>query len=558
MRSVGIDIGSFSIKVVEVNSSNKGISVVQFFEKNLPQTPGSDPEIEIIEFLREISQRFADTPTQYVMGLRQEKVSVRHKIFPFSERLKIQKSLPFELEEDLPFASDSAIFDAKVVRYIGNQAELLACATPRYQVSAMMDRFNSSHLSMDILSCEGVAISSLFEKWNDPILQESAARILPTENEHPEQELRKLNAVLNIGHTHTVITVFENQRVVGSRSLLWGGKNIAEAIAKRYGIPYIEALQELRSKGFVLPTKENASHDQITFSDTISASLKELTRELNITLLEFKSDLNGEFDSLQLTGGVSQLQNLGAFLTQHTEIACNRISSFANFHHIQFERTTDRDATLSIALAYAIEGQRKPRNPAVNFLRGEFAKQNAYWKGLWEKWNKTIQATAAALAIFLVYGMIRESLSTNLLEKTQEVMKVQAVSVAKLNKKAANEAGLKKFKIEQTKRIKEMKNLATLAQMNSSMDILKKVSEAVPPKNQLSLDVKKFHLADQDLNLEGHVHTQKEADTLSDVLKTVAIDGKVQSIQPTIPAMNGKIPFAFQLRVDRGLNKVVK
>ncbi len=558
MRSVGIDIGSFSIKVVEVNSSNKGISVVQYFEKNLPQTPGSDSEIEIIEFLREVSERYAETPTQYVMGLRQEKVSVRHKIFPFNERLKIQKSLPFELEEDLPFASDSAIFDAKVVRYLGSQAELLACATPRYQVSAMIDRFNSSHLSMDLLTCEGVAISSLFEKWNEPIPQEPAVKTINSENESSDVELRRLQAVLNIGHTHTVITVFENQRLIGSRSLLWGGKNIAEAIAKRYEIPYIEALQELRSKGFVLPTKEKASHDQITFSDTISASLKDLTRELNITLLEFKSDLQGEFESLHLTGGVSQLQNLGAFLTQHTEIACNRVSSFSNFHHIQFERTSDRDATLSTALAYAIEGQRKPRNPAVNFLRGEFAKQNAYWKGMWDKWNKTIQATAAALAIFLVYGMIRESLSANLLEKTQEVMKVQAVSVAKLSKKAANEAGLKKYKVEQTKRIKEMKTLASLAQINSAMDILKKVSEAVPSKNQLPLDVKKFHLADQDLSVEGHVNTQKDVETLSDILKSVSIDGKVQSVNPSIPAMNGKIPFAFQLRVDRGLNKVVK
>ena len=122
MKSVGIDIGTYSIKVVEVISQNKGqLRVSQFLEHSLGQNPAFDPEIEIIEFLKGLAKAYDPSNTRFVFGLRQDQVSVRHKIFPFNDRLKINKSLPFELEEDLPFSAETAIFDAKIRHHSNEQ-----------------------------------------------------------------------------------------------------------------------------------------------------------------------------------------------------------------------------------------------------------------------------------------------------------------------------------------------------------------------------------------------------------------------------------------------------
>ena len=105
LKSLGIDIGSSSVKIVEMQSTSKGFQVSQFFEHTLNVVPGVDQELEIIEFLRDFTSHYDPNQTRFVVGLRQDRVALRNKFFPFNDRIKIFKSLAFELEEDLPFSS---------------------------------------------------------------------------------------------------------------------------------------------------------------------------------------------------------------------------------------------------------------------------------------------------------------------------------------------------------------------------------------------------------------------------------------------------------------------
>ena len=153
MKSLGIDIGSSSIKIVEINSNNKGIQITRFMEHTLSVNTiqsESDSQLEIIEFLRTIASSYDPQNTTFVVGMGQDKVSVRNKIFPFTERLKIIKSLPFELEEELPFSNDTAIYDAKVIHHFGSTAEVLACATPKNRIQKVLDLMQDSNIDLSI------------------------------------------------------------------------------------------------------------------------------------------------------------------------------------------------------------------------------------------------------------------------------------------------------------------------------------------------------------------------------------------------------------------------
>ncbi|MGZ5279285.1 MAG: pilus assembly protein PilM, partial [Pseudobdellovibrionaceae bacterium] len=438
MKSVGIDIGTSSIKVVEVTSSNKGIQVTQFTEHPLNANPAFDPEIEILEFLRGLSSAYDQATTRFVFSLRQEQVSVRNKTFPFNDRQKILKSLPFELEEDLPFSNESAVFDAKIIRTLGGTAEVLACATPKNRVAAAIQRMSDSGLDISILSAEGIAFANCFENWDSPPPAYPATAV-EIDIAAPE---RRIQIMVQIGHTRTLVCAFENSLLIGVRSVLWGGKNIADSIARRYEIPYIDALKEMQTKAFILPSKEGASYDQIVFSDTISAQVKELARELKISILEFRSEFNGQIESVGITGGTSQILNLHAFLTQQLELPVNKSLVLTNFTSLSFERTTRIDSVIGIALGLAIEGLEKPRNPALNFMKGEFALENTFFRMFWERWGTVVQVSAAALVLFFVYSFVREGVAINLSDRTSESLKVQAKTVAKLPNRAQNESGV--------------------------------------------------------------------------------------------------------------------
>jgi general secretion pathway protein L len=555
MKSVGIDIGSSSIKVVEVSLNNKGqLKITQFVEHALGQNPAFDPEIQILEFLKEFSQTYDPNSVKFVLGLRQDQVSVRHKIFPFNDRLKIQKSLPFELEEDLPFASENAVFDAKVIKTLGSSAEVLACATPRNRVADFVNRFGDVGFEISVLSAEGLAFANCFENWfeSPPAVSDRSASL---EIDSPEAAVRNIRCVLSIGHSRTLVSAFENNRLVGVRSILWGVKMVAEAIARRYEIPYIEALKEMQTKAFILPTKEGASYDQIVFSDTIAEQFKVLCRDLNISLLELKAELGANIENVGLTGGGSQILNLQAFMTMMLELPCNQIQVLENFSSTAFEKTTRTDSLIGVALGLAIEGLKKPRNPAIQFLRGEFAVQNNLMKQFWKTWGVSIQFALAFYVAFIVYSSLRENFAQSLTDRTQDNLKEQAKTVAHLGKKQTNEAGVKKYIREQKKRASDLKTLSSLAHMNSALDLLKKVNDAIPAKSNVVLNVQKWAVEEQRATIEGSVASAREVSVLRQALINVAIDGKVEAQNPTQGAPPGAVPFAFSFKVDRNVSK---
>ncbi|MGE3758329.1 MAG: pilus assembly protein PilM, partial [Pseudobdellovibrionaceae bacterium] len=295
LKSVGIDIGTSSIKVLEIVASNKGLALHRFTDHPLSTNLNHDTELDIIEFLRKLASEYDPNNTVFSVALRQDQVATRYKNFPFRERQKILKSLPFELEEDLPMNPETAVYDAKILQYRGASAEVLACAASKEAVGNLVKLCADALIEPSLISCEGAALANWKENWTQAPPAIEGAALIDT------SVLSKTVVIqMNLGHTHTVVNALEDGRLISSRTIYWGGKQIAEAIAKRYEISYEAALRELQLKGFILTSKGSASADQITFSDTISGAFKDLLKELRLYLLEIRSDFNAYINSIEI------------------------------------------------------------------------------------------------------------------------------------------------------------------------------------------------------------------------------------------------------------------
>lgn len=552
MKSVGIDIGSSSLKVCEVLQTSKGIQVLRFEEWPLGQNPSHDINLEIHELLSTLSSRYGSNQTKVVAAIRQDRVSVRSKNFPFSDRLKILKSLPFELEEDLPFSSETAIYDARVIRQAGPTSELLACAIPKRSVVEILEKISSSGLSIQILTAEGLAFANSYIDWQSaPPLSPAPTIDLLDDAKKIEIAPRILHLQLQLGHEHSLVCAFENNQLVAVRSVLWGASNIVKAIARKYEIPEIEAAQELKSKAFILPNKDNASYDQVVFSDTISGQFKDFCRELRLSILEIETELHGKVISAEYTGGLAGVLNLSAFLTQSLELQVNRSSPLAGFQTL-FEKTPAIENSIGTALGLALEGLRKPKNPALQFLRGELAPKNESMQIFFQTWKSTFACAASLVVLFFIYSYLRESFSLSLNERATEQIQIQAKSVAKLTSKQANESGVKKYIRDKRKRAQELKQLEGLAKMNSALEVLRNISDSAPGKSQAGIDIKVFKIEDSKIYMMGIARNPNEKNALQKSLTSIAKNGKVDN-QPanSSPGALG-VPFAFQFQVDRG------
>lgn len=544
MISIGVDIGSYSLKIAQLEDGPRGYNLIGFKEYPLSQDPTKDKSIEVLDTLRNLFSQLDMSQTRIVFGEKQGRVSTRFLEFPFRERHKILKSLPFELEEDIPFSPDDAFYDAKVLKVQKNLTHVAAVANPYENVEKWYRLANDSGIAADLLSVEGFAFCNLNEAWysSPPEFQEE----LP---ELPEAEVAELYLV--VGHLSSILIVKSGGILRAIRNIDWGGKNIADTIGRKYSINYVEALKELRAKAFILTNEDGATREQVTFSNTIKSSIDELGHELRLTLLELQGQAKIEIRQGFLTGGTTLIKGFGAYLTQHLEISFNTYRYMDQISHLGLELTPEVEAKAATSIGLAIEGLKKPRNPAINLFKGEFEKKSQDLQKLWDKWKHTAQVLAATFVLLIAWGMWRESISMELADTAHATLKTQASNVAGLRGAAANSRNINKFLRDQ-KALEQNRGAAEkIKEINSAMDILAEVSQKVPSSRNIQLEVQRFMVENNTVQIEGLVRGNQAMAQLKRSLESVASGGKLQDVQPQVTPKSGFERFGFKLQVNR-------
>lgn len=560
MRSIGIDLGEDSVKIVELIQNKKTITLNSLFEKKLSASSSpQDQEIESIEFVRSVIAQNDFSGSRFCMALRQDKVTVRTKTFPFSDRIKIQKSLSFEMEEDIPFDPDMCLFDYKTISFEGNAATVLALAVPKVHIEKALSLAKDFGIELSLLTVEGFAFSNLLENWQDaaPHVQTSTAEIEIPSEDTAFRTRNKIDIILNIGHKRTLMSGLSNGRVIFVRSLMWGADSILQEMLKRYQLPYVEAQKILQTNASLYLTKQNRSFEEINLAGTIEQSLRELVRDLQMSFLELQSATFSQIQNVYLTGGLSQLPNLGPFLTQHLEVACNPIQLLNPYLKTDYGIYSIDTIQLQFANAVgiALEAYKKPKNPSLQLIKGEFLSQNNKFRIFWEDWGSITQVVIASFIVLVTWGYFREDFSRMLEEKGIEALNAQAKSVARLPKKQANEKGVIKYIKDHKKQTQEMKLVTQIASMNSAMDILKKVSDQAPGKDQAKIDLVQFNVRDEMVQLSGYANSPKEITLLSERLASLSVNNKVNQDQTALVAAPNRVAFTLSFKTDRGLVK---
>ena len=353
MISLGIDIGSYGIRVAEVEALNKGYRINRFLKIPLSIDPNKDKEIEILDALRNLAQEYDPSTTKFVLGVHQNQVTVRRLNFPFKERHKIIKSLPFELEDDIPISQENAVFNAKVIEYIGNTTEVLAIACPSEVVEKIIQLSLDCNFPLDIIGINNLAIANLFTSWYEaPPTTEGTV-------EETQEVVAPAEIIIDIGHSISNLIVLKNGQVIEVRDFDWGGNDVAKALATLKSKHFTEAVREIENSDLLLLNHDIATEDQIKTSDCIKLEINKFTKQLKLVLLELKSLYNLNYVKGTLVGGFSSLKNIAPYLTQKTEIPFKKIDIRTLVPNAQNVMTTNEGLIATTAIGLAIEALKK-------------------------------------------------------------------------------------------------------------------------------------------------------------------------------------------------------
>jgi general secretion pathway protein L len=335
---LGLDLGSHSLKAVEIRQSLRSFEVLA-----LQRELRSDGDSGAAEFLRDFIGRHGLSTEHVVAALRGDRISTRRLSFPFADGKKITAAIPFEVEEDLPFDVEDCLIDWESVRSDRSASEIIANLAPRTEVSRLVECLKQAGCPPHTLEAEGLALANLGALFDLP-----GTRML-----------------VDLGHSKTTCCTLVEGRAVGTRTIPIGGRHLTEAVARDRGLESADAelakCEEAVLAGGSLPSA--------------AAVVDRIGREILRTMGALEAVLGGVgssgIEELTLVGGTAQLAGIEDHLSELTQVRAARIREPVAGHGDGFA-AMGSPVVYAPALALALRGTSQARTRS-NFLQREFA-----------------------------------------------------------------------------------------------------------------------------------------------------------------------------------------
>jgi Tfp pilus assembly PilM family ATPase len=342
-RIVGIDLGSYSVKVIHLEPKARGaFEVLKYGESVLPQLEGDATPLadKHSAALSELKQRGLLEGDVYVTGLPGDAAAVRTLKFPFNDAKKIAEALPFALESEIPLDLDEIVISSAVLgptvkarRESSSETEVLVAYAKKDAVQDVLDLLAPHGIDPRHVEFDALALDDLYDGLFKPARTSgsSAGGEGPTELKTHGGTIIEMGegapdpavAIVDIGHRKTTVCVLAGdavatekgdkdgpQRVVSAHTLLHGGADATRALAKAIGLPLMEAERGKRKEAFIEVAGARAQFpEQQQISEVLKSAYAPIVRRLRQIFQATISTARVRVVKVVVVGGGSRVLN---------------------------------------------------------------------------------------------------------------------------------------------------------------------------------------------------------------------------------------------------------
>lgn len=307
-KVLGLDIGTSSIKLAELEVSSRGAKLINF---GLIPTPsesvvGGDliEPVGISRAIREVVDQIKTQRKKVATGLWGSSVIVKKISIPRIDEKLVAEQLRWEAEQYVPFDINEINIDFKILKSASapDMMDVLLVAAKQDALLRYQDVLLASGLENEIMDVGGFALANCFEKnydaQNDTVL------------------------LLNIGCAITNFVIYDKGEVVFCRDTAAGGLTYTVEIQKALSINLdeAEAMKLSFSRGQAVP-------DEV--GGVVAATHDILCEEINSSLDFYLNTSNGgSVQRCYVTGGGSRTPGLMRALTEKLKISCDHLDVF--------------------------------------------------------------------------------------------------------------------------------------------------------------------------------------------------------------------------------------
>ncbi len=394
-RILGLDIGSWSIKAVVVESSLRKVSVTRFRERHLPvDASGNSLAGELPAALRTLMQGLeADLVVTAIPGVQ---VLSREVELPFADAKRIAPVLGFQLESQLPRPLDTVVYDWHMVRKNEDGTSVLMCpAADRAWLDAWLGELRAGNADPRTVTLSSLAMENL----SPHMAGQAGTRI-----------------ILDLGHRSTQLTLLKKGRFETFRALSRGGHHATLGLARTLGLAYADA-EHIKHVGVRLdgePADGVDEREHVRRARAVMQALEPLLRDIKLTIDGFRARV-GEIGDVVLIGGGARLLGIDQVLERMLEVPVVH----AELTGPMWEGLAagGERGTAMVATAIALEHVADAAPHRVNLRRGDLA----YASDLGALRARATWTIAFLVAITAVY-FVRKAMRIGTLEDHQAAL----------------------------------------------------------------------------------------------------------------------------------------
>jgi type IV pilus assembly protein PilM len=312
--TIGLDIGSNSIKLVQVRPSKQGVSLENFalsiLEPDAIYEGGIRDTDTIINTIKELVKSQQLKTKNIALSIGGHSVIIKKISLPAMSDEELAESIHWEAEQYIPFDLVDVYLDYQILqtRFDQGQMDVLLVAAKKDVVDQYVEVVRAADLKPVVVDTDCFAVQNTFD-INYGIPQD------------------KLICIIHIGAENLSINVIAYGLTTFTRDLQMGGELYTREIQKQMGVSYEEAEAYKFGGG-------SDAHSHIIPQDVqrILVSMSEnLAAEINRSL-EFHLATSGEdhFDHIYLSGGGAKLSYLAKEISKKTGSPVNIIDPFRN------------------------------------------------------------------------------------------------------------------------------------------------------------------------------------------------------------------------------------
>lgn len=383
MNILAIDIGTYSIKFVEVRPERKNLILVEKQEIILDEAKAHYPGAENISDLqKEVVAAFIqkkNSDLKIIFQVPNEMLTTRYLEIPGTSKRKAEQIIPFQLDENLPYSLSHAHFSSRLNKRSGGFS-VLSNITQLNVFKDFFGFFENKDTQPSVLTSE----ISMIQAYVDHIRMNDSC------------------CILDLGHRTTKAYFVQDRQIVSNHTSFIAGSAINEVISKTYQISHEDAVIYKHENAFLLTDEQlnEVSVEQREFALLMKQVFNPLILDIKRWEIGHRVKFGTSVDKIYILGGTSQINSLENFFYFHTGLTVSPLPPLLDFKNDY--AIHERQFYLVKMMAIS----QKAPSQLINFLTGKFQAASNAFISLHSAVFIGVRTTFIALLIIL--GLVSE------------------------------------------------------------------------------------------------------------------------------------------------------